>query len=372
MAGLGAVRRIQDNGGQQEALGEQGRVLKLAIIAYAVLTVALPANLLHADGAPKPVGVNRNPAWVRKPTSDDITAVWPHDALASGLKGQATLSCGVNIQGLAEGCRVTSEQPPGQGFGAAVLALTTQFLFHPATRDGVAVPSQVTVPIRFDAVSPTLSEDLIQVALLSRPPWASAPTFAETGSVYPKSGEGKAGYVVFRCHVKADGGLQYCAQINEIPAAYGFGGAAHGLLKYFRVDMAGVKAPGSEKLLVDIPIRLIDPQSDEFTNRRIGEPIWLVRIDPEKSGVSIPPEARKAGVRSGLGRATCVVNADGLLTDCIPGIASPPGLGFSEEAVSVVSVMRMNRWTNAGGPIDGAKLTIPVRLAGPDPAPEKY
>ena len=168
-----------------------------------------------------------------------------------------------------------------------------------------------------------------------------------------------------RCHVKSDGGLRYCNIIDEHPTGRGFASSAHGLLKAFQIDMTTVHAKDSDKLLVDVPIRLIDPKSDEFTNHHIGEPIWVSRVDPERSANVFPAAAAKAGIQTGRGTATCVVAADGTLTDCAPSTAHPPGLGFSEMAVRIVGVMRMNRWTNAGGPIDGAKITIPVRLTAP-------
>jgi TonB family protein len=339
--------------------------MRLGIAVSIALAAASGATL--ADDIPRRVSVIVNPDWLKKPTPDQITAAWPRAALIQGKGGRAEVDCRVNIQGLAEDCRVASEEPAGFDFGAAALSMTPQWQFRPATRDGKPFPSRIVVPIKFETNSPTSSAQLLEVTFLSRPVWKAAPTFAEVGAVYPRGGAGVAGYVAYRCHVKSDGDLHFCNIIDENPKARGFAGAAHGLLKAFQIDMATVHAKDTDKLLVDVPIRLIDPASEEFKDRRIGEPIWVARVDPARSANLFPAQAAKAGVHSGRGVVSCVVAADGALVDCAPEAAVPPGLGFSEMAVRVVGVMRMNRWTNAGGPIDGARIVIPVRLTEPAP-----
>lgn len=40
----------------------------------------------------------------------------------------------------------------------------------------------------------------------------------------------------------------------------------------------------------------------------------------------------------------------------------PDGLGFSDAAVKIASGMRMNPWTEAGGPVNGARVQLPIRF----------
>ena len=75
--------------------------------------------------------------------------------------------------------------------------------------------------------------------------------------------------------------------------------------------------------------------------------------------------AREKGLRAGRGFARCTVAKDGQLADCVPLPAEPEGFGFSEAAVLIVSVLKMNLWTEEGGPVDGVKLRIPVRFSLP-------
>jgi hypothetical protein len=77
--------------------------------------------------------------WLKKPTPDELLAVYPHEALGRGLGGEATISCLVSTQGALFDCYVTSEAPAGQNFGFAALALTPQFLMRPATLKGQPV-----------------------------------------------------------------------------------------------------------------------------------------------------------------------------------------------------------------------------------------
>jgi hypothetical protein len=48
-------------------------------------------------------------------------------------------------------------------------------------------------------------------------------------------------------------------------------------------------------------------------------------------------------------------------------------VGFSLAAVKVASIMKMSVWTEAGGPVDGATVRIPVQFNSgtPSPAPAK-
>ncbi len=334
-----------------------------ATISATISAVLLAAGqCLGAATTNRPAGIV-NPDWVKRPTPEEITSAWPTRALEHGVKGRAEISCRVNIQGLAEACSLISEFPKDFGFGDAALSLAPQFQFRPATRDGEPIASQVNVPVAFETPErPSGSSDFLsEFILLQRSIWAQAPLFADVAGAYPRGGRGEAGYVVFRCGVKADGALRNCEKVRENPSGQGFEPAARGLLKLFRIDMSRYALRPGQTIMTDVPIRLIAPTSAEFTNREIGQPFWLTVVDPEKAA-SFPTQAAKAGLQTGRGVADCVVDPDGSLKTCSAGLANPPNMGFSELAVEVAKIMRMNRWSGAGGPIDGAPLHLPVRF----------
>ena len=339
-----------------------------AVFATGLLAVGATARAAEAPPRP-PVVIN--PDWLKKPTAEDIIGVWPPGALQHGVQGRATIDCRVNLQGLAEDCRVDSETPAGQGFGVAAISLAPQFQFRPATRDGVPFASRVSVPINFHTDKPTNGAETsyTEFFLVRTAVWLQAPRFDDLGAAYPRGGGGQPGYVAFRCGVKPDGFLRNCEAIRENPTGKGFESAARGLLKIFRLDLDAEGLKSKHSIMVDVPIRLIDPRSNEFTSRVVGEPLWLTTVDPKTAGL-FPAQAAQARFQTGRGVAECVVAPDGRLTACAPGAATPPGLGFSELAVQVAGVMRMNRWSNGGGPIDGAHINLPVRFnLKPDASP---
>lgn len=163
--------------------------------------------------------------------------------------------------------------------------------------------------------------------------------------------------------------LENCATITEEPSDKGFGRAARSLVGLFRLrtDLDEVKK--GQPTYVNVPIRLIDPKSADFRERRIGEPRWVVEPGPKTLSAVFPKAAVDKGVQAGRGLAACTVGADGALTDCRPLAGEPEGLGFSQAAVKVAQVLRMNIWTDEGGPVDGAPINLPIRFeATPPPA----
>ena len=306
--------------------------------------------------------------WYKRPSNADVRAVWPAAALKLGSGGVAEILCRVNVHGAAEDCRVVSETPANKGFGEAALMLTPQFLFKPATVGGVAAPSEVRIPITFQGTGTDVSEarDLHEldstVSMIDRPVWASAPTFADMASVYPAKGGGLAGYVAFRCDVKKDDSLRGCLLVREEPPRHGFESAARRLTAKFRLHPGYGLAHHRENVTVNLRIRIIDPTGEDYVQRRVGQPQWLVGLDPKKAVKLFPQAAIARGLKTGLGRASCRVSAEGALADCSPLPGEPDGVGFSEAAVEIAEVMKMNLWTQEGGPVDGARLILPVRF----------
>ncbi len=271
--------------------------------------------------------------WYKQPSSDQIGAAWPRDALRRGEGGKVLINCGVNIHGLAENCHVISEAPSGRGFGTAAMLLVPDFTFRPATVMGKPVPDEVEIPVNFvgspgggEGTAPTNT-----FTLVTNPTWTAAPTFADLGAAYPKNGGGVGGYSALRCEVDKAGSLRWCDLLREEPPGRGFGRAARTLIGKFRVEVPPDLLVRKRILMVNLPVRLIDPASDEFKTRRLGEPNWLKIVDPTTTQMLFPSGAAEKGLKEGLGVASCAVAADGTLNDCTPGAGKPGGWAFRKR-----------------------------------------
>ena len=170
------------------------------------------------------------PAWFKKPTAEELRAVWPEDSHGGKTPGSALLSCRVNVHGVLEDCRAESETPPSRGFGAAAILLTPQLLFTPAKAGGVPVSSRVLFTINFkgestggrfegggDSYDPNPT-----ITMINRPHWRVAATFADMAAAYPKT-RATTGYAALRCELRPTGAVKTCEQIREEPTGQGFG-----------------------------------------------------------------------------------------------------------------------------------------------------
>lgn len=132
--------------------------------------VAAGLMLIVSGCATAPAVVS--PDWTSIPTPESLGEAFPGFAADAGVAGRARLKCELAISGMLENCRVASESPYGLGFGAAAMALGSEFRAEPASRNGVPVRSQVAFPIRFSLppVEPVL-------------PWTGPPADPEALSV---------------------------------------------------------------------------------------------------------------------------------------------------------------------------------------------
>jgi TonB family protein len=343
----------------------------------------LVALFAAASAAAAPAGY-QPPVWLRKPTGSDFANVFPAHAQANRISGEAKIRCVVNIHGLLEQCTVVEESPLGEGFGAAALLLAPTFMMRPPTGPHGPTTGVVNIPIRFlvsgrlsDAPSSAIGASRSPYAggsrfssaksafdsVIVQPTWSAAPSFADVAAAYPVGAGGVSGHVVLRCRVVAGGALKNCGTQLEYPPGKGFLGAAKSLVARFRLATPA-EAGWS---YVDVPVSFVDPSSAEFRERRIGAPTWRVELDPAKVAQVFPEEAAAKGIKTGRGVAKCEVAQDGALTGCQEMPGDPDGLGFSHAAVVVAGAMAMNPWTDEGGPVDGAVITLPIRfnLAAP-------
>jgi protein TonB len=319
----------------------------------------------------------------------EFAVIWPTNAFKAKIGGHVVLTCDIDRYGLAEWCKVASETPPNDGFGAAALELRPTIKIAPAMGPDGPIDHVTNIAIEFRAPdvdvdwgsgrsggstegglagqgsngptifgAPPLAGKA--VSILNNPIWVSAVGWGEVSQAYPAAAGGVEGYAVAHCEVERGGALRNCEPIKEDPEKRGFGKAAARLAAKFRVAPEWSVAPNHADLWVDVPFRFPAPGAAQ--TREIASPYWVSGFDPDQVLKVYPPEAAAKGVASGYGVAKCVVAVDGTLTDCAPQPADPDGLGFSEAAVRLASTMRMNPWTADGAPAEGAVVQIGVRL----------
>jgi TonB family protein len=338
----------------------------LAAVVLAVGLWSLMTQNLRAEGVVTP------PDWLRRPTADQLRAVWPTEAWKRGQGGKAVLWCKVSLQGALFDCKVHEETPEGAGFGAAAIAMTPQLLMKPATRDGVPFVSGVAIPLTFKKFanpgpSETFGARPIAPAAMT---WAAAPTHADMIANYPKRAGaarvgGRAGLM---CDFLADGKLGFCQVMVEEPKGYGFGAAAKAVAKKFQ---AFPTTEGSRPIK-DARVQLtltFTPEMLDGSEPGVGKAQWTRTPPAEALKAAFPQDGTDVGtVRVML---KCRVEQAGKVGECKVVSETPAGKGHGDKVLPLAQHFRLATWSNEGLPIVGGFVQIPIRFeVTPPPAPK--
>ncbi len=143
----------------------------------------------------------------------------------------------------------------------------TRRVTMPATQKLDVQPPQKTAPILSDEKTTLVPSDGDGQAVVAKPPvppplitnprWLRQPTADEFADAYPQRPliAGKSGFVSLACTVTAAGGLTDCSVAEESPTGWGFGAAALGLTKRFRMVPRLEDGRPAGGAMVRIPIR---------------------------------------------------------------------------------------------------------------------
>jgi hypothetical protein len=362
----GAAPHEMDDG------GNRGAEMSAALMLAALLAGSSEASSVSASVGP---GVTAH--WLSRPRGDQMAAFAPPDAVERGIDGGAVIECVPDDSGRMQQCHVIFEAPEGLGFGAAALKLAPAYRIDARASSGAIAHPTMKLPIRWVFGGKLTASEIFLVA---HPRWSSAPSFADVETAYLASAAGAVGTITLRCRVGGAGRIGLCVN-RDLEAAKGsppspeqrLTDVAEGLSDRFELHLNHTGLPAGTALMTDVTFRFIDPKDPAFVGRQIGEPSWIATVPPAVSDKLFPPAATYKGIATGQGVAECTVGADGSLRACraLPG--NPDGVGFSLAAVKVASIMKMSVWTEAGGPVDGATVRIPVQFNSgtPSPAPAK-
>ena len=99
-----------------------------------------------ADWAPSPpTGAPRlivDPNWRILPPANVLELFYPDRAYRSGISGDAAATCSIGPVGDLVGCWLASENPANEGFGVALLVVTTFLQIDPAAKSGLPSPGR--------------------------------------------------------------------------------------------------------------------------------------------------------------------------------------------------------------------------------------
>lgn len=326
------------------------------------MLVELMALLAQAAGAASPPvtaqaeqrSVITNPDWRRRPSGDDLLAVFPRTALSHGRNGRATITCTVTVDGALSGCFVVSEAPAGEGFGAAALALVPQFQMRPQLVDGQPVGgASVTIPIRFSTGGSfgAMMAPPVQVRALVRPTFVSAPSRADVARAAPA---GAVGSGTLRCMVRADRRLRNCSVIAEEPRRGPFGEAALSLADAFEIAPRPPEEGSPEGARLDLRV----PFGGE-TPPYVSAPRWYRAPEAAEVQAALEPLARAAADRTAGATVDCEVAARGELRGCRVLRSTSVEAGIA--AAALAGRFALSPWTEAGGSWVGARIRLPLR-----------
>lgn len=213
-----------------------------------------------APAAPPPASA---PAHVT--LTDPVLAFYPPAAHAAGVEGQAVIHCRRDEHLALAGCTLVSEDPAGQGFGAAALAMAAKSPPNPKLllKDAAAEPAADTT-IKFTLRPPFVSPDVTRMAhIVKSASIVSKPTNAQVQAAYPPRALDNQiqGGAVIECVVMISGKLAECHVYDEQPTGYGFGQAALDLAGDFQLKprLIDGEAVGGAPVRIGVAFSSNDP-----------------------------------------------------------------------------------------------------------------
>jgi protein TonB len=126
-----------------------------SLAALVVCVAPEPALATTPDQTPPIADGALTPKWLRTPDADAFARYYPPQAAHLGIGGRAVVHCRVSAAGTLVDCAIVEEDPPGYGFGEAVLKMMPMFKMRPMVVNGVATDGgEINIPIRFNPPPP--------------------------------------------------------------------------------------------------------------------------------------------------------------------------------------------------------------------------
>ncbi|WP_426009404.1 TonB family protein [Caulobacter sp. DWR2-3-1b2] len=300
----------------------------LGILATAVLaSLASGAAAQEGTGAPK-----------LRVRIDEIQLFYPPSAKAKGLQGKAVIACTTSEQ-VIWACKLDSEEPTGEGFGAAALALAKHYEGSPTARDQ---SSSYAAEQEFVFALPKPKTAHVRGTAYQLPLQAAGPSLDALYDAWPRAARfgGTEGSAKLWCTVTREGLLQACTIAEESAPGLGFGEAALKLAPLFRFAPA---LKGGTPVAMSFPTNIVfecDIRCRRFDETVGPPPQWLSAPTTADVRAAYPPAALAQG-HQGYARLDCAVSRAGGLTDCRAVAETSPSEGFGRAALGLTSLFRV-------------------------------
>jgi len=134
----------------------------------------------------------------------------------------------------------------------------------PVTSTDTGPVINLTAPASEPSTGTAVSAEPPRAPVITNPDWVSKPTGEQMMRAYPSAAEarGVSGVASLSCLVKVDGTLTGCSVSSETPGNQGFGRAAMGLTRYFRLSPRTVDGQAVDGARVSMAIRFNLPEQD--------------------------------------------------------------------------------------------------------------